>query len=385
MNAASPILSLDITAILAKLVAFESVTPDDADTQIWMMQYLTELGFICTPLNSGKVSNFFAMLGTDGPLLVFAGHTDVVPPGDLNAWHTPPYKLVEKNGFLFGRGVADMKGALAAMLIAAKRFVGENKHYNGRLGFLITSGEEGNDFMDGTPHVMSYLAEQGIKIDYCVVGEPSSQSCVGDTVKIGRRGSLTAYLQVFGKQGHVAYPHLAANPIHMIADPLQEIAHLRLDEGNQYFPPSSLQITSIQAGGEAGNIIPGCLSLQCNIRFSTEQNFAGLKKRLTSILDRHHLHYEITWQENGLPFLTENGVLLAKTTESIMAIQACSPELSTSGGTSDGRFIAPYGVEVLELGLCNGSIHQVNECIQTKDLTILSELYYQLAQKILLH
>lgn len=383
MSLPTDLLSLETDAILAKLISHPSVTPEDAKTQDWMMRYLSALGFHCTPLNRNNVSNFFASFGKQGPMLVFAGHTDVVPPGSLDAWATPPYQLVKENGFLYGRGVADMKGALAAMLIAAKRFVQEHEAPMGRLGFLITSGEEGNDFMDGTPHVMSYLAEQGIRIDYCLVGEPSSQHRVGDMLKIGRRGSLTGYLEVFGKQGHVAYPHLAQNPIHLVTAALQDIAHLHLDEGNQHFPPSSLQITSIQSGGEAGNIIPGKLSMQFNIRFSTEQHFTSLKDRIEAILQKQGLQYSLNWQENGLPFLTEKGLLLDSTIESIRSIQSFTPELSTSGGTSDGRFIAPYGVEVIELGLCNDSIHQVNERIRSEDLDTLTELYYQIIQRTL--
>lgn len=383
MNPEISLLSLDAETILAKLTAFASVTPDDAKTQDWMMQYLRELGFVCTPLPCKNVSNFFASIGESGPLLVFAGHTDVVPPGPLDAWKTPPYDLVKQDGFLYGRGVADMKGALAAMLIAAKRFVQETAQPIGRLGFLITSGEEGNDYMDGTPHVMSYLKQQGIAIDYCLVGEPSSQTRVGDMLKIGRRGSLTGHLEVYGKQGHVAYPHLAENPIHTVSAALQDIAHLHLDDGNAHFPPSSLQITSVQSGGEAGNIIPGKLKMQFNIRFSNEQNFATLKARIEAILQKHHLRYTLFWQENGLPFLTEKGLLLDSTTESIRALQGYTPELSTSGGTSDGRFIAPYGVEVIELGLCNDSIHQVNERIRVDDLDALCVLYYQIMRRVL--
>lgn len=369
---------------LAKLIAFESVTPHDAGCQAFMINFLQECGFECQPLNKEPVANFFARFGQTRPLLVFAGHTDVVPIGDGAKWETPPFQLTEKNGLLYGRGVADMKGSLAAMLHAAAQFVEDFPDFSGSLGFLITSGEEGDHFDLGTPYVMQQLATQGIKVDYCIVGEPSSTKVVGDVVKIGRRGSLSAHVIVQGKQGHVAYPHLAMNPIHLLAPALAELTAIKWDEGNDYFPPTTLQVTSVQSGGQASNIIPGELKMQFNIRYSTEQTAKSLQEQVNACFQRHDLSPIIEWRINGEPFLTQQGELLNACIAAITRQTEKPPELSTSGGTSDGRFIAPYGVEVIELGPVNASIHQVNELVSLQELEKLESIYYNICKHLIL-
>ncbi|ARG97821.1 succinyl-diaminopimelate desuccinylase [Legionella micdadei] len=373
----------DMKSLLEKLVSFESITPKDSGCQDFMIDFLTQQGFDCQRFDNFPVANFFARIGNQAPLLVFAGHTDVVPVGDENKWETPPFSLVEKEGMLYGRGTADMKGSLAAMLAVAADFTEKHPHFTGSLGFLITSGEEGDDFHLGTPHVMAELHKQGIHLDFCIVGEPSSSKQVGDIIKIGRRGSLTGKLILHGKQGHVAYPHLAQNPIHLISPALAELTAMHWDEGNQYFPPTSLQITHIQAGGHAGNIIPGTLAMQFNFRFSTEQSTDSLKASVSGCFKKYGLSPEIQWRLNGEPFLTAQGRLLESCIKAIRNITDQLPELSTSGGTSDGRFIAPYGVEVIELGPVNSTIHQVNECVSLNDLEKLREIYYSICEQLL--
>lgn len=374
---------MDLTDILAKLVSFPSITPEDAGCQAWMIEYLQSLGYTCDTYDQSPVSNFFAYIGNDGPWFVFAGHTDVVPVGDEQRWHTDPFCLQEKDGMMYGRGVADMKGSLAAMLVAAKRFAERSSLLTGRLGFLITSGEEGDHYELGTPYVMAQLAKKGIHIDYCVVGEPSSTAKLGDVIKIGRRGSLTGYLTVAGQQGHVAYPHLAQNPIHLISQSLADFCHLQWDNGNQFFPPTSMQITHIDSGGHAGNVIPGELFMQFNFRYSTEQTADQLQQKTTAVFDQLPLAYQLKWQLNGEPFLTRHGALIEAVVAETKACLRRTPELSTSGGTSDARFIAPYGVEVIELGPVNATIHQVNESGRLSDLEQLAELYYQISQRLL--
>ncbi|WP_133130066.1 succinyl-diaminopimelate desuccinylase [Legionella yabuuchiae] len=373
----------DVQRLLATLVQFESVTPFDDGCQQFMMDYLHELGFTCTPLNNNPVSNFYAQIGEEKPCLLFAGHTDVVAVGELNKWETNPFELVEKNGFLYGRGTADMKGSLAAMLLAAKQFLKAHSEFKGSLGFLITSGEEGDDFELGTPHVMQVLAQKNIIPEFCIVGEPSSAEYVGDVVKIGRRGSLTGRMVLHGKQGHVAYPHLAENPIHTLSPALAELIGIEWDQGNDFFPPTTLQVTHIEAGGKGSNIIPGELRLQCNFRFSTENTAKSLIKKVEECFNRHHLAPEIRWQLNGKPFLTGQGKLVNATVRAIRTITQLDTQLSTSGGTSDARFIAPYGVEVLELGPVNATIHQVNECVSLADLETLTEIYYSICEELL--
>lgn len=366
---------LDIHDILKKLISYPSITPHDAGCQDYMINVLEKLGFHCQRFDNHPVSNFFAQIGTGSPCLVFAGHTDVVPVGDATKWLSDAFHLTEKNGMLFGRGVADMKGSLACMLVAAEQFIRAYPDFKGSLGFLITSGEEGNEYDLGTPYVMAQLQAQGIHLDYCIVGEPSSTKRVGDVLKIGRRGSLNASVTVHGKQGHVAYPHLAENPIHSIAPALTELTNIHWDEGNAHFPPTSLQVTHVLSGGEANNIIPGELTLHFNLRYSTEQTAAKLKEQVETCFAKHGLKPIITWKLSGEPFLTSQGRLLTHCVNAIQQHTGLTPELSTSGGTSDGRFIAPFGVEVVELGPVNATIHQVNECVAVDELQTLTEIY----------
>ncbi|MCW8469526.1 succinyl-diaminopimelate desuccinylase [Fluoribacter gormanii] len=375
----------DLEEIVAKLVSFPSITPEDAGCQEFMIQFLEQAGFTCQRMNKGSVSNFFASYGKFGPLLVFAGHTDVVPVGDIAKWFSDPFVTQNKNGMLYGRGVADMKGSLACMLLMAQRFIKTYPKFQGKLGFLITSGEEGDDYDMGTPYVMQLLQNQGIHIDYCIVGEPSSSQKVGDVIKIGRRGSLSAKIRLHGKQGHVAYPHLADNPIHKISPALAKLTTTLWDQGNNHFPPTSMQITHLQSGGHAANIIPGDLILHLNFRYSTEQTHGALKEKVVAAFQEHALNPVIEWRLSGEPFLTAQGALLDSCKQAIIELTGNAPELSTSGGTSDGRFIAPYGVEVVELGPVNATIHQVNECVSLNDLRLLEHLYFSICEKLLIN
>lgn len=366
--------------LLKQLIEYPSITPHDTGCQDFLITHLESLGFKCQRFNNPPVSNFFARLGESKPLFLFAGHTDVVPAGDESKWNTPPFRLTHQNGMLYGRGTADMKGSIAAMLIAAERIV--KTDFTGSLGFLITSGEEGDHYHLGTGYVMAQLHEAGIHPDYCIVGEPSSTAHIADVIKIGRRGSLTAKITLHGKQGHVAYPHLAVNPIHTLSPALHELVATAWDEGNEAFPPTSLQITHIAAGGQANNIIPGDVSFSFNIRYSTEQTEETLKKAINACFKRHHLEPEIEWRLSGEPFLTAHGQLLESCQHAIQHHTGQLPECSTSGGTSDGRFIAPYGVEVVELGPVNATIHQVNECVALNDLEVLSDIYTSILSHI---
>lgn len=378
-----------LKTLLADLIRYPSITPHDANCQEYMIAYLEALGFQCLRFNNPPVSNFFAYWSNgeelNNPLFIFAGHTDVVPVGQQQQWLSDPFTLHEQDDRFYGRGVADMKGSLACMMIAAARFVehARTQPVKGSLGFLITSGEEGDHFDLGTPYVMVQLQAQGIYPQFCVVGEPSSLSRVGDMIKIGRRGSLTATITLIGKQGHVAYPHLADNPIHKIIPALTELTTTQWDTGNTHFPPTSLQMTHIRAGGEANNIIPSELHLNFNFRYSTEHTAASLKTAVEACFARYTLSPTIRWQLNGEPFLTAQGTLLTQAISAIETHTQHAPELSTSGGTSDGRFIAPYGIEVVEIGPVNETIHQVNECVRVKDLEILSDIYYSLCCNIL--
>lgn len=374
----------DIKTILAKLVGYPSITPDDAGCQAYMIEFLEKAGFTCQVLNQGPVANFYASYGTLGPLLIFAGHTDVVPVGNAEKWHTDPFVLEDRDGMLYGRGTADMKGSLACMMHMAVRFITANPQFQGRLGFLITSGEEGDDYDFGTPYVMEQLELQGIHIDYCVVGEPSSTKQIGDVIKIGRRGSLSARINLHGKQGHVAYPHLAENPIHKISPVLAELTSYKWDEGNAFFPPTSMQITYISSGGHASNIIPGELNLHLNFRYSTEQTQASLMEIVNDTFKKYGVEPVIKWRLSGEPFLTARGLLVESSKLAVMEVADVVPDLSTSGGTSDGRFIAPYGVEVVELGPVNATIHQVNECVSLSDLELLEAMYFSICEKLLL-
>jgi len=366
------------------LIRRPSVTPVDADCQTVMMQRLGDAGFKLEPMRIEDVDNFWATHGNhEGPVLCFAGHTDVVPTGPVTAWENDPFDaLIDEHGMLCGRGAADMKGSLAAMLVAAERFVADHPDHRGSVAFLITSDEEGPAH-HGTKAVVERLAARKERLDWCIVGEPSSTTLVGDVVKNGRRGSLGAKLTVRGKQGHVAYPHLAKNPIHLTAGALAELAAEHWDNGNDFFPPTSFQISNLNSGTGATNVIPGDLVAVFNFRFSTESTVEGLQQRVAAILDKHELDWHIDWALSGLPFLTEPGALLDAVSASIKSVTGRDTKASTSGGTSDGRFIATLGTQVVELGPVNATIHQVNERILASDLDVLTEIYYQTLVKLL--
>lgn len=366
------------------LIRRPSVTPVDADCQAQMMRRLEQVGFALEPMRIEDVDNFWATHGTqDGPVLCFAGHTDVVPTGPLQAWtHQPFEALIDEQGMLCGRGAADMKGSLASMVVASERFVRDYPDHRGQVAFLITSDEEG-PADHGTKAVVERLRARQQRLDWCIVGEPSSTSLLGDVVKNGRRGSLGATLTVRGKQGHVAYPHLARNPIHLAAPALAELAAEHWDAGNAFFPPTSFQISNLNAGTGATNVVPGELTALFNFRFSTESTVEGLQQRVAAILDAHQLDWSIDWSLSGLPFLTEPGDLLDAVAASIHTVTGRQTQPSTSGGTSDGRFIATLGTQVVELGPVNATIHQVDERILASDLDLLTEIYYQTLVRLL--
>jgi succinyl-diaminopimelate desuccinylase len=369
--------------LCSELIRRASVTPEDSGCQALMMERLRVLGFACTELPRGDVSNFWAERGEHGPLLVFAGHTDVVPTGPLEQWDSPPFEPVVRDGLLFGRGSADMKGSLAAMVVACEEFVAEHPRHPGRIGLLITSDEEG-PAVDGTVRVLQYLRERGQSIDWCVVGEPSSAAQLGDVIKNGRRGSLGAVLTVRGMQGHVAYPHLADNPIHKLLPALATLTAEIWDEGNEFFPPTSMQVSNIRGGTGATNVIPGEAQAVFNFRFSTAVTEDQLRQRTESILQAHQLDYAIEWQLSGQPFLTPAGALVEAAVESIQAVTGLVPELSTAGGTSDGRFIATTGAQVVEVGPINATIHKLNEQVRVADLPRLAAIYKGILERLLL-
>ncbi len=365
-----------------QLIERASVTPEDAGCQKIMIDRLQRIGFEVTPLRFGTVENFWAVHGNDGPLLAFAGHTDVVPTGDPQDWQYPPFSARIVDGMLHGRGAADMKGSLAAMVTACESYIAENPGHWGRIAFLITGDEEG-PAIDGTVKVVEYLGQRGEHIEWCLVGEPSSSSRLGDVIKNGRRGSLNATLEVHGQQGHVAYPQLANNPIHAASPALAELASSEWDQGNAHFPATSFQISNIQAGTGATNVIPGKLTVVFNLRFSTELSAEDIVQRVENILHKHQLDYSIRWNLSGEPFLTAAGKLVEATSTAVEAVTGYKPELSTSGGTSDGRFIAPGGTEVVELGPCNATIHKLDECVSVADLEQLTAVYRKLLELLL--
>ena len=371
-------------ALACELIRRPSITPLDADCQAMMMRRLAAAGFALEPMRIENVDNFWARHGReDGPVLCFAGHTDVVPTGPAQDWQHEPFDaLVDEHGMLCGRGAADMKGSLAAMVVAAERFVRDYPDHRGALTFLITSDEEGPAH-HGTKAVVERLAARQERLDWCIVGEPSSTQWVGDVVKNGRRGSLGATLRVRGKQGHVAYPHLALNPIHLAAPALAALTSEHWDDGNAFFPPTSFQISNINGGTGATNVIPGELTVVFNFRFSTESTVEGLQARVAAILDRHGLDWHIDWALSGLPFLTQPGELLSAVAGAIKAVTGRDTQPSTSGGTSDGRFIATLGTQVVELGPVNATIHQVDERVLASDLDVLTDIYYHTLVKLL--
>lgn len=369
------------------LIERASVTPEDAGCQRIIRQRLEAIGFDCHTLIFGEgkeaVENLWAIRHGKNrdKIFCFAGHTDVVPTGPSNEWETPPFQASIKGDFLHGRGTADMKGSLAAMITATEDFIHSNPKHSASIAYLITADEEG-PARNGTVKVVEWLEDRGIKLTWCLVGEPSSTERVGDIIKNGRRGSLGGRLKVLGRQGHVAYPHLAENPIHKIAPALAELASEVWDEGNDFFPATSFQVSNMNAGTGATNVIPGIVDVIFNFRFSTEQTPEALQQRTQAILDKYDFNYELNWQLSGLPFLTAKGELVEAAVNAIEMISGQNPELSTAGGTSDGRFIAPTGAQVLELGPVNTTIHQVNECVNIRDLEKLQQMYCQILQQL---
>ncbi|MBF5057056.1 succinyl-diaminopimelate desuccinylase [Alcanivorax sp. 521-1] len=365
-----------------ELIRRPSVTPEDEGCQDWMIEKLEALGFRCETLWFEEVRNLWARRGDAGPLFVFAGHTDVVPTGDTSAWRFDPFQPTEHDGLLYGRGAADMKGSIAAMLVAVEEFVAAHPDHAGSIGFLITADEEGPS-VNGTVKVVETLQARDEAIDYCLVGEPSSTDTVGDVIKNGRRGSLGAVLTVKGVQGHVAYPHLARNPVHDAAPALAELAATEWDQGNDFFPATSFQISNLNAGTGATNVIPGTCEVVFNFRFSTELTEDELRRRTEAILDKHGLDYEIQWKLSGQPFLTDRGALVDATVAAIRDGLGRDTELSTAGGTSDGRFIAPTGAQVVELGPVNATIHKVDEHTDIAELDALTGVYRRVLENLL--
>lgn len=368
--------------LLKELIARRSLTPDDAGCQQLIAQRLAPLGFKIEHLRFGDVDNLWARHGTQAPLFVFAGHTDVVPTGPLDQWRSDPFTPTLRDGCLYGRGAADMKGGIAAMVTAVERFLAQHPKHPGSIAFLITSDEEGPS-INGTVRVVEHLEARKEKMDWCLIGEPTCVKTVGDTIKNGRRGSLTGKLIVHGTQGHVAYPHLALNPVHAFSRALAELCAEQWDQGNEFFPPTTFQISNMHAGTGADNVIPGDLEIVFNFRFSTELTPEKIKQRVHSLLDKHSFKYDIEWRLSGQPFLTPKGALVEAARLAIRGTTGIETELSTSGGTSDGRFIAPTGAQVLELGVVNASIHKINECVRLDELDALSAIYQRILDGLL--
>ncbi|QCP60420.1 succinyl-diaminopimelate desuccinylase [Pantoea sp. SO10] len=370
-----------VIELAQQLIRRPSLSPDDAGCQALLIARLEAIGFTVEPMHIGDTLNFWATRG-QGETLAFAGHTDVVPPGDANRWISPPFEPSIRDGMLFGRGAADMKGSLAAMVVAAERFVAANPQHKGRLAFLITSDEEASA-VNGTVKVVERLVARNERMDYCLVGEPSSTEIVGDVVKNGRRGSMTANLTLHGVQGHVAYPHLADNPVHRAMPALNELVETVWDEGNEFFPPTSMQIANVQAGTGSNNVIPGEFFVQFNFRFSTQLTDQMIKDRVAELLDRHQLRYTLEWNVSGQPFLTSRGKLVDAVVNAVAHYNEIKPQLLTTGGTSDGRFIARMGAQVVELGPVNATIHKINECVKASDLQMLSRMYQRIMEQLI--
>jgi succinyl-diaminopimelate desuccinylase len=368
------------------LISRPSVTPDDKGCQQLLIDQLEPLGFKTEKLRFGEgddgVDNIWLRKGTEAPLFCFAGHTDIVPTGPIENWQSDPFTAVERDGKFYGRGTADMKGGIAAFTIACERFVKDYPDHKGSISFLITSDEEGPAH-NGTVKVIETLEARNEKIDWCLVGEPSSTHKVGDVIKNGRRGSLGCTLKIIGKQGHVAYPHLANNPIHLTAPMLTELTAMQWDKGNDFFPPTTFQVSNINSGTGTTNVIPGDLEMIFNFRFSTEITPEELQERVEALLKKHELNYKINWALSGMPFLTAEGDLVSAAVGAIKDVTGINTELSTSGGTSDGRFIAPTGAQVLELGPTNATIHQIDECVGIDELDILEKIYYKTLEGLL--
>jgi succinyl-diaminopimelate desuccinylase len=365
-----------------ELIARPSVSPADGGCQAIMIERLQALQFSVESLRFGPVDNFWAKHGSGGPVFCFAGHTDVVPTGPLDEWRSDPFKPVIKDGVLYGRGAADMKSGLAAMLTASEEFIARHPKHRGTIAFLITSDEEGPS-VDGTRRVVELLRERQEAIDWCLVGEPSSEVTLGDTIKIGRRGSLSGRLTVHGVQGHIAYPQFADNPVHALAPALAELTTRTWDQGNEHFQPTTFQVSNLSAGTGAPNVIPGELRARFNLRFSTEQTVEGLKALVEEVLHRHRVKHTLEWFISGYPFLTAPGALSDAAARAVREQVEITPKLSTSGGTSDGRFIAPMGAQVVELGVINESIHKVNESVKVADLDALHRIYCRTLELLL--
>lgn len=371
------------TLDLAKqLLAQPSITPDDQNCQAILIQRLEAIGFEIETFHFGNTKNFWAKRGKSVPLVCFAGHTDVVPTGDLSQWQFPPFEPTIHNNQLYARGAADMKTAIACFVTACERFIAQHPHFSGSIALLITSDEEG-DGKDGTQKVVQILQQRNEQIDYCIVGEPTATEQLGDTIKNGRRGSLSGSLTIYGKQGHIAYPHLAENPIHTFAPALAELVATEWDKGNDYFLPTGFQISNINSGTGASNVIPATAHIQFNFRFSTEQTEQTIKNKVHHILDKHKLNYQLNWSLSGNPFLTQAGILTQVAQAAIQEICGIQAELSTSGGTSDGRFIKNIASELIELGFVNATIHQINEHIAVDDIPKLSAIYENMLIKLL--
>ncbi|HEY1898840.1 MAG TPA: succinyl-diaminopimelate desuccinylase [Steroidobacteraceae bacterium] len=364
------------------LMARASVTPADEGCQAVMVERLAAVGFAVEKLDYGNVANFWARRGSAGPVLCFAGHTDVVPTGPLEEWRTRPFEPTVRDGVLYGRGAADMKSGLAAMVTAAEEFVTAHPDHRGTLAFLITSDEEGPS-VDGTKRVVETLLARGERVDWCIVGEPSSESVLGDTIKIGRRGSLSGRLTVHGVQGHIAYPHLAINPIHTLAPALAELTSRVWDQGNEHFQPTTFQVSNLNAGTGAPNVIPGELKARFNLRYSPVQTLDQLKQTVESILRKHQVNFSVEWYLSGEPFYTPEGPLSQAVCHAVAAVAGMPPKLSTGGGTSDGRFIAALGAQIVELGVINASIHKVNEQVRAADIDDLHRMYVGVLERLL--
>ncbi|PCS21893.1 succinyl-diaminopimelate desuccinylase [Candidatus Enterovibrio escicola] len=373
-----------VLSLTKDLIGRPSITPIDEGCQELIIQHLEAIGFTIERMLFEDTTNLWARRGTEAPLFAFSGHTDVVPSGSIDKWDTPPFEPTVIDEYLHGRGAADMKGSLAAMVVAVERFIAVHPNHKGSLAFLITSDEEGS-FINGTTRVVDMLIARNEIIDMCVVGEPSSTHTVGDVIKNGRRGSITGNLTVNGIQGHIAYPQLACNPIHQALPALVELTTIQWDLGNEYFPPTSFQIPSVVSGTGVSNVIPSNFQVQFNLRFSTELTADSIKSRIHEVLDAHKLEYKLTWIFSGSPFLTETGTLMKAVVEAVDEVNHQKPKLLTTGGTSDGRFIAKMGTQVIELGPVNATIHKVNECVKITDLEKLTDMYQKVLEKLLTH
>jgi len=376
-------VSIDVVELAQQLIARRSITPDDAGCIDVLIGLLRPLGFECEKISAGGVDNLWARRGTARPLVCFAGHTDVVPTGPVEQWHSDPFTPTIKDGVLFGRGASDMKSSVAAFVAAIDAFVAAHPQHPGSIAVLFTSDEEG-PAVDGTVRVVEALRERGEKMDYCIVGEPTAVSRLGDMIKNGRRGSLSGMLTVKGVQGHVAYPHLAKNPVHDVAAAIAELAQTEWDTGNEYFPPTTWQISNITAGTGANNVIPGTAHVRFNFRFSTASTLESLQTRVHGILDKHKVPYDLEWRYDGRPFLTKKGDLVDAIARAIKTVTGIDTELSTTGGTSDGRFIADICPQVVECGPTNATIHKINECIKVEEIEQLPQIYFRTLQNLLI-